>query len=70
MFLFFDKNADALLLHTFIRDAKGFVWRQLEWCVFYVSTPVGAFFIFQRWKTTKKESLSHVAVDKKVIHTL
>ena len=40
---FFDKNADALLLHA-LRVVKGFVWRQLELCVFCALASVGALF--------------------------
>jgi hypothetical protein len=30
----FDKNTDALLLHTYFRIVKAFVWRQIGVCVF------------------------------------
>ena len=42
VFLFFDKNTDALLLHVFLRVVKAFVWRQLELRIFCASASVGA----------------------------
>jgi len=45
VFLFFDKNTDALLLHVFLRVVKAFVWRQLELRIFCASASVDALFL-------------------------